>query len=292
MVRFPVRVTFAVVSLLVLIGAGSAQAFNPQPDPPGFGMFGITEVQRAHPHVALPAVQKMRGGLPPGPCRVEMRFVDEAGMMVATEIHTIMPGQTTTMIFTPDRTPPPLPDGQGTTLALVPAVRHQLRGVVTPLDRALPPGPCKGPVATVQVDNQQGGAPALTMSPRDPASIDGDGRTMVWHLFGPLAIGFGHTARFNAVNVGTGVCQLNWAFVDEAGARTEGTAMIRAGEAVHADFAHTDVGRGVALIRAEATTSGKSCPSNATIGTLEGFDSALGHSHSIVPAQLIVPAVQ
>ena len=219
MARFSVRVAFAVVSLLVLIGAGSAQAFNPQPDPPGFGMFGITEVQRAHLHVALPAVQKSRAALPSDPCRVELSFVDEAGMTVATDMHTIMPGQTATMIFTPDRTSP-------VTLAAADA-RHQLRGVVTPLDRALPPGPCKGLVATVQVDNQQGGAPTLTLSPRDPASLNGNGRTVVTHLFGPLAIGFGHTARFNAVNVGTGVCQLAWAFVDEAGVRTEGTAMVR-----------------------------------------------------------------
>jgi len=291
MLRSAVRVASTVMVLLPLFGAGAAHAFNPQPDPPGFGMFGITEVQRAHLHVALPAVQKTRGGFPPGPCRVDASFVDEAGMTVASETHTIMPGETATMIFTPAREVPP-PSGEIGAAALVPAVRHQLRAVVMPLDRALPPGPCKGLVATVQVDNQQGGAPTLTLSPRDPSSLNGDGRTAVVHLFGPLAIGFGHTARLNAVNTGDGICMVTWTFVDETGARTGGVATVRGGEAVHADFAHTDATRGVARIRAEVMTSGKACPSDSTIGTLEGFDSALGHSHSIVPAQLIVPAVQ
>ena len=49
MVRSTGRIAFAVVSLLLLFGAGTAQAFNPQPEPPGFGMFGITEVQAQIP---------------------------------------------------------------------------------------------------------------------------------------------------------------------------------------------------------------------------------------------------
>jgi hypothetical protein len=84
--------------------------------------------------------------------------------------------------------------------------------------------------------------------------------------------------------------------VDEIGAHTEGTAEIRGGRAIYADFAHTDANRGVALIRAEVTVTGPdngSCPSDpGPIVTLEGFDGALGHSHSIVPAQLFLPAVQ
>ncbi len=288
MARLTARVASVAVSLL-LLGAGSALAFNPQPDPPAFGMFGITEFQRAHLHVALPAVQANRGEVSPGPCHVQAGFVNEDGVAVVTEIHTLMPGQAGNTIFSPARITPEI----GGLAADIGPVRHQLRAVVTPLDRAFPPGPCRDLLATVQVDNQQGGAPTLTLGPRDQSSNDGNSRASVTHLFGPLAIGFGHTARFNAVNTADGsVCQLSWAFVDETGARIDGVALVRGGTAVHVDFAHTDATRGVALIRAEATTSGKGCPSSATIGTLEGFDSALGTSHSIVPAQLIVPAVQ
>ena len=47
------------------------------------------------------------------------------------------------------------------------------------------------------------------------------------------------------------------------------------------------------LVGAEVTVNGdtsRSCPSDTTIGTLEGFYSTLGHSHTIVPVQLILPA--
>lgn len=294
MARPPVRVASIALATLLLLGAGAARAFNPQPEPPGFGMFGVTQIQRAHLHVALPAVQKTPGQLPPGPCRVEVSFVDEAGKEVQPPtVHTLWPGQAGNEIFTPTRTVP-----NPELRAAAPTIddfRHQLRAIVNPLDSTLPPGPCRGLLATVQVDNQQGGAPTLTLSPRDAASGQASGKRHhgAIHFFGPIAIGSGHTARLNAVHVGAdGVCQLDWAFVDEAGARTEGTAILRPGQAIHADFVHADATRGVALIRAEATASGKSCEGDGAIGTLEGFDSALGHSHTIVPAQLIVPAVQ
>ena len=178
-------------------------------------------------------------------------------MTVWVEMHTIMPGETANMIFTPTRT---IPTDTSSFAADIAPIRHQLRAEVMPLDRAFPPGPCRGLVATVQVDNQAGGAPTLTLSPRAAGDVNGSPRQATWHLFGPLAIGFGHTARLNAVNVGTGdgiQCNINWTFVDEMGVRTGGTAMIRAGQAVHADFAHTDSTRGVALIRAEVMTSGR-----------------------------------
>jgi hypothetical protein len=301
MVRPPVRAASIAAAALLLLGAGAARAFNPQPDPPGFGMFGITELQRAHLHVALPAVQKSDNRIPP-PCRVEVSFVNEAGDTVMVERHTLMPGQTGTAIFTPTRTIP-TDSTSSTTEAglLVPAVRHQLRAVVNPLDSTLPPGPCNTLVATVQVDNQQGGAPTLTLSPRDPASGLPTGKRShkpITHLFGPLAIGFGHTARLNAANVGTGDgCQVTWTLLGGAGqVLATGVAAVPAGQAIHADFAHTDATRGLEAVRAEVTVnegdSGDKCPGGSLIGTLEGFDSTLGHSHSIVGSQLVVPAVQ
>jgi hypothetical protein len=289
MVRPLLRVAFIAVAALLVLGAGSAEAFNPQPDPPGFGMFGIMPFQRAHLHISLP-VMKMRGGIPADPCRVEASFVNDKGETVMTETHTIWPGQTGNLIFTPARVPDPEITASVTEGNSAADRRMQLRAVVMALDSTLPPGPCHDLLATVQVDNQQGGAPTLTLSPRDPASGLPTGKRSVTHLLGALAIGFEHTARLNAVNTGDVVCHLDWTFVDETGVRKGDSTMILPGQAVHADFAHTDPTRGVALIRAEATTSG--CPADATIGTLEGFDSNIGHSHSIVGAQLIVAPAQ
>ena len=290
MARPPVRAAAVTLAVLLLAGAGTAQAFNPQPDPPAFGMFGITQFQRAHLHIALP-VQKSRGDVQPGPCRVDASFVNDKGETVMSETHTIWPGQAGNSVFAPTRIEPN-PELAAAALT-IDDIRHQLRAVVSPVDSTLPPGPCNGLVATVQVDNQQGGAPTLTLSPRDPASGLPTGKRSFTHFFGPLAIGFGHTARLNAVHVGSqGVCRVDWTFVDETGVSSGGFAFVGPGQAIHADFAHTDASRGVALIRAEATTSGRSCQGENAIGTLEGFDSTLGHSHSIVPAQLILPAIQ
>src|SRR3954470_19347589 len=125
---------------LLLLGTGAAQAFNPQPEPPGFGMFGVTEIQQAHLHIALPAIQKSRGDVSPGPCRVEASFVNDKGETVMTETHTISPGQTGNLVFTPARV---VPDPQ--LKAEAPTIddfRHQLRALVNPLDSTQPHGPC------------------------------------------------------------------------------------------------------------------------------------------------------
>ena len=285
-----VRIVSITIAALLLLGAGTAQAFNPQPEPPGFGMFGMTEFQRSHLHVALPVTDRKTQTQP---CRVEVSFVDENGKAVMTETHMLWPGMTGNSIFTPTRIIPDPEDIATVTEGNTGVVRHQIRAVVNPLDSTQPNGECFGLLATVQVDNQQGGAPTLTLSPRDPQSGLPTGKRSWTHFFSPLAIGPGHTARLNAVHIGTdGVCQVVWSFVDETGVRTGGTAMIGPGQAIHADFVHNDVTRGVALIRAEATTSGKTCRGENAIGTLEGFDSTLGHTHSIVGTQIILPAIQ
>ena len=298
------RGSFAIIGTVTLallaLAPGAASAAGPQPDPPAFGMFGITGFQRVHLLVSL-------GGnntLPNAntlPCTVDVSFVNEDGKAVFMETHTIAPGTTGRAIFDPR----PGGDQVPTLAAEVGPTRHQLRVVIAPVDDRKDLDECAGLVATVQVDNGDG-VPTLTvspvLSPRDAASGLPTGKRQhkpFTILSGPLAIGFGHTARLNIVNGGTGNdihCVLDWTFVDETGARTGGKAEIRGGQAVHADFAHTDPNRGLAAIRGEVTvTEGDtgSCPSDpGPIVTLEGFDSAQGHSHSIVPAQLFLPAVQ
>ena len=293
------RGSFAIIGTVTLallaLAPGAASAAGPQPDPPAFGMFGITGFQRVHLLVSL-------GGnntLPNAntlPCTVDVSFVNEDGKAVFMETHTIASGTTRRATYTGPTTLPALTDA-------VAPVRQQLRAVIIPLvgdSRA--GGACAGLVATVQVDNG-GGAPTLTvspvLSPRDPASGLPTGKRQHKPFVittGALAIGFGHTARLNVLNIGPGddLCTFTWVFVDETGARTGGGARAGAGQAVHADFAHTDPNRGPAAIRAEVTVNepdSGSCPSDPTV-TLEGFDSALGHSHSIVPGQLFLPAVQ
>jgi len=302
MVRSSVRVASIAAAALLLLGAGAAQAFNPQPEPPGFGMFGITDFQRAHLHVSLPVLIRNGNGGTKGsaPCTIDVSFVGEDGTAAFMETHTIAPGTTGRAVFDPRR------GGDVVSTDAIGEVaprRHQLRAVIMPVGGRQGWDACTGLVATVQVDNGDG-VPTLTvspvLSPRDVSSglATGKRKHAAIHFTGALAIGFGHTARLNAVNVGTGdgiQCVIDWTFVDEKGVRTEGRATIGGGQGTHADFVHTDANRGLAAIRAEVTvTEGDtgSCPSDTTIGTLEGFDSAFGHSHSIVPAQLVLPAIQ
>lgn len=71
------RIALAVVASLA-VAAGAAEAFNPQPEPPAFGMEGLGRYQTA----ALNAVLTT----PPDPnhpgCGVELSFVDARGQVL------------------------------------------------------------------------------------------------------------------------------------------------------------------------------------------------------------------
>jgi len=80
---------------IVLFGASSignnsphrVSAFNPQPDPPAFGMLAITHEQSARLNVAE------TGDVQPGPCRqVEMTFFDGQGNELLRSSQCVTPG--------------------------------------------------------------------------------------------------------------------------------------------------------------------------------------------------------
>jgi hypothetical protein len=69
------------------------RAFDPQPDPPAFGVVSITPDQT----IRLNAVCSERGvgGLPPDPCRAELMLHDAAGNVLASQAVWLKPGQST-----------------------------------------------------------------------------------------------------------------------------------------------------------------------------------------------------
>ena len=79
-------------------GRSRAAAFNPQPDPPAFGMIGITHEQTARLNVnwgdVNPGPCRSRGEVDPGPCRVqvELIFVDSQDNVLLRSNETLMPG--------------------------------------------------------------------------------------------------------------------------------------------------------------------------------------------------------
>ena len=80
-------------------GRSRAAAFNPQPDPPAFGMIGITHEQTARLNVVNwgdgPVPQGDRSGpIPDGdrPVQVELIFLDSWDNMLRRSTETLMPG--------------------------------------------------------------------------------------------------------------------------------------------------------------------------------------------------------
>jgi hypothetical protein len=82
--------TITILTLVVAIGAMAAfgifrisqkvTAFNPQPDPPGYGMVGITDAQTIRINVVNTNEPDLN--LPPDPCRVVLNFRDSEGNLI------------------------------------------------------------------------------------------------------------------------------------------------------------------------------------------------------------------
>jgi hypothetical protein len=68
----------AVVTIGVIYKTQPVRAFNPQPDPPGFGLVGLTQGQSLRINVTNPATPP-DPNLPPDPIRVVMAFRNTDG---------------------------------------------------------------------------------------------------------------------------------------------------------------------------------------------------------------------
>jgi hypothetical protein len=90
-VTFGLAGAIAIAGAAVGVGVAHLKAFNPQPDPPRFGMVGIAEGQTAR----LNLVNLLTPGastVPPDPCRAELQFLDGDGNVVASRIVRLEPG--------------------------------------------------------------------------------------------------------------------------------------------------------------------------------------------------------
>lgn len=82
-------------SCAVALGAlsGSAGAFNPQPDPPGFGIVSINADQTIRLNLVCWAHEVE--GQPPAPCDGTLMFHDTTGNVVAVQVVKLAPGGAT-----------------------------------------------------------------------------------------------------------------------------------------------------------------------------------------------------
>ena len=85
-------ITAAAGAALVVAGMTvRSGAFNPQPDPPGFGL--VTLVNGQGIRVNVVCSEHGAGRLPPGPCAGELMIHDAAGNTLASQEVRLLPGQ-------------------------------------------------------------------------------------------------------------------------------------------------------------------------------------------------------
>ena len=108
----------------LLLSATAAHAFNPQPDPPGFPLHGITNDQNARISVVNTGTTT---------CSVTMRIFDQDGDLLASRTVAIAPGDQGYLSVA------------GSDLVPAGSLRALVRPVVSRSDdpKATPPDPCK-----------------------------------------------------------------------------------------------------------------------------------------------------
>ena len=89
----------AAAAAVILWPQWHVRAFNPQPDPPAFGLIGIDPFAVAQVN-AICAAGPLPGGVNPGPCDVTLGFNDTAGHVVKQAHVTLAPGQGASLSIT------------------------------------------------------------------------------------------------------------------------------------------------------------------------------------------------
>jgi hypothetical protein len=140
-VTFAIAGAIAVASAAVGVGVANLKAFNPQPDPPRFGMVGIAEGQTAR----LNLVNLTPPGppdVPPDPCRADLQFLDGDGNVVTSRLVRLEAGHAAFLDLSPTFVP------VNTVGDAVAPSRAEIRANVNLGVAGLPPGPCR---ATLEI---------------------------------------------------------------------------------------------------------------------------------------------
>ncbi len=82
----------AAAAVALLWPSLNVKAFNPQPDPPAFGLIGVDPFETVRLNAVCPDTP-LPGGVNPGPCNVMLAFRDTNGSVLAQSTHSLHPGQ-------------------------------------------------------------------------------------------------------------------------------------------------------------------------------------------------------
>jgi len=91
---FPVITAAFAVAAILFVPGSRVKAFNPQPDPPAFGMIGLAINESARLS-AVCADGPLPGGVPAVQCTATLGFTDVNGRMIQQTTVTLQPGQGT-----------------------------------------------------------------------------------------------------------------------------------------------------------------------------------------------------
>lgn len=207
------------------LAVASAHAFNPQPDPPGFGLIGLTASETLRLNVSNITAAGPRN-LPPGPCKVEILFLDGAGTELLPAVQTTLKAGESTSFDLNGADITRGVTGVDSTNAVVLSrmeVHPVIRIIPNAGDRGIPPGPC---VSTIELIDNQTGRTFLTSGPQKPGSIfefnpqpDPPGDI----TFGLVGIVPGQTLRLTALNSSgelgfpPGPCRVTLAILNDQG---------------------------------------------------------------------------
>jgi hypothetical protein len=162
-VTLGLAIVTAITIAAVGVGVAHLGAFNPQPDPPRFGMVGIAEGQTARLNLVnlLPASPV---ALPPGPCRAELQFLDGDGSVLASRLVQLEAGHAAFLDFTPAFVP------INTVGDAAAPLRAEIRASVNLGVGGLPPGPCR---ATLEIFDNTTARTAIFVQPGPPICAQG-----------------------------------------------------------------------------------------------------------------------
>jgi len=284
--------------IIILAFVSASLAVSSPAAPSRYGMIGLTAGETLRINVANPELQLTPGALPPGPCRVELEFLDSSGNPLLPAVQfTLQAGQSTHYDLNGDKLVPP----PGTTGPVF--LRTEVRPVVLVLPNpsaspvAIPPGPC---VSSIEIVDNATSKTLVTSGPQNPGDIAGfNPQPDPPKIFGQLGLVAGQTIRLNAVNVldpGTTLlppdpCRVTLVFFGQDGRiLAHSTEVLQPGAATFLDFALPATINSIRTeVRADVTVESLSTrlvPPDPCRATLEVFDNDTGRTTAIQLSQV------
>jgi hypothetical protein len=150
---YPVITAVSAAAVMLLIAPGShVKAFNPQPDPPAFGMIGIAINEAARVN-AVCSAGMLPGNATPSPCTVTLAFEDVNHNLLQQTTVTLQPGQGTFL------------DLHGSDLARGGARRVEAQPCIKPAGTGFVLG-------TVEIFDELTGRSAAVLNTTEPRSLN------------------------------------------------------------------------------------------------------------------------